>query len=86
MCLTREDLFEATDRVVALAAEFEGAPMAEKLRAFGLDMSDVAELLHERWEAYEEDTRGAHPKRVWTQGFTEGLLVCAMLMRGAATE
>lgn len=80
--LTREDLERAIASGTAVAQEWEGASIHDKLRALGLDADMVADLLHERWETHKDEAHpGDDPFLSYAQGFTEGIIVLAMLWR-----
>lgn len=70
------ELLEALDDACAVAHEFDGAGIDEKLAAFGLNGDDVREVLAERWEEYRRFHIGEADRdhRLFIQGFVEGLI------------
>lgn len=73
-------LWRAFDDAIAVATEWEGAPIEDKLAQHGLHADAVKEVLAERWATYsslypdttpeEENTR----MLLFAQAMTEGLL------------
>lgn len=76
------ELFCALDDAIAIAHEWDGAGIAAKLQAFGLDPEEVAEVLRERIEAYRDEFSEGEPDVAFTQGFVEGLITGRKLDQG----
>jgi hypothetical protein len=67
-----EEVWAALDDAIAIAHEFDGSPLAEKLAAFGLDAAVVAEIVTARWE--QAKAEGRTDAVAFAQGFAEGLI------------
>lgn len=73
-------LLEALDDGLAIAHEFDGASVSQRLAHVGLDAEDVRVALEARWEIYCDAHPDADPNtfvRGWTEGLLAGVKVSA---------
>lgn len=73
-------ILEALDDGLAIAHEFDGASITERLAVVGLDAEDVRVALEARWEIYSAEEPGKDPAdfvRGWTEGLLAGVRVGA---------
>lgn len=75
--IPQEEVWAAVEDAIAIAHEFDGAPLADKLRAFGLDAAVIRDVVTERWEQARAD--GRTDAVAFAQGFAEGLITGATL-------
>lgn len=68
------DVLESFDDAIAVLQEFEGAPIEEKLAVFGIEASEMRDVLAQRWAVYRHDFDPAQPHLVFVQALVEGLL------------
>lgn len=68
------DVLASFDDAVAVLQEFDGAPIDEKLAVFGVDASEMREVLEQRWEVYRHGYDPEQPHLVFVQALVEGLL------------
>lgn len=78
---SKDDLERAFDHAIAIAKEWEGAPLGDKLAQFGLSVEDVREVLAERWETYRHQYDPGEPEVIFVQAMLEGLLAGTKLRR-----
>lgn len=74
MVTDRNALWDAFADAIAVAKEWDGASVEEKLRlGFGLEAADVKAVLTERYEAYRR-TGSQEEQEMFVQAMLEGLL------------
>lgn len=71
------DVWSALADAIAIAHEFDGAPMEDKLIAFGLDPAVVRDVVTARWE--QARAAGRTDPIAFAQGFAEGIVSGAVL-------
>lgn len=67
-----DEVWAALEDAIAIAHEFDGAPLADKLAAFGLEIEVVREVITERWG--QARAEGRTDPIAFAQGFAEGLI------------
>lgn len=67
-----EEVWAALTDAIAIAHEFDGAPITDKLAAFGMDAAVIRDVVTERWE--QAKAEGRTDPIAFAQGFVEGLI------------
>lgn len=76
----RGEIMEATSDVVSMLQEHEGDPVEDRMARFGFAAADVADVLHDRWEADKPNLGSKHA--AFARGWVEGLLTGRRLGHG----
>lgn len=78
---SRDDLVRAFDDTIAIAREWDGGSLEDKLAQFGLQQEDVRDVLTERWETYRHQYDPEQPEIMFVQIGLECLLAGTKLRR-----